>query len=103
MKNFQFITNSKGEKKNVTDPIDQYNSFIDKIGRLRSLERQRRRLERLERLEKLKILEEVDLFTLDKNDPTKMTKEEYFSMIDEARKGEKKKMSREEMKKLLIE
>ena len=40
---------------------------------------------------------------IEETDPARMTKEEYFGMIDEARKGKKKKMSREEMRKLLIE
>ena len=39
----------------------------------------------------------------EEKDPTKMTKEEFFAKIDEARKGKKIKMSREEMRKLLIE
>lgn len=34
-------------------------------------------------------------------DNTKMTKEAYFSMIDEARKGEKIELSKEEIKELL--
>ena len=36
-------------------------------------------------------------------DPTKMSKEEFFAKIDKARKGKKVKMSRDEMRKLLIE
>lgn len=39
----------------------------------------------------------------EEKDPTKMTKEEYFAKIDEARKGKKIKISREEMRKMLIE
>ena len=34
-------------------------------------------------------------------DPTKMTKEEFFAKIDEAIKGKKIRMSREEMRKML--
>lgn len=36
-------------------------------------------------------------------DDTKMSKKEYFAMIDKARKGKKVKMSREEMKKMLLQ
>lgn len=38
----------------------------------------------------------------EEKDPAKMSKEEYFEMIDRARKGKKIKMSREEMRKLLL-
>lgn len=38
----------------------------------------------------------------EEKDPAKMSKEEYFSMIDKARAGKKIKMSREEMRKLLL-
>lgn len=48
-----------------------------------------------------KELKKPNVKSNEEKDPTKMTKEEYFSMIDEARKGEKKKMSREEMRKML--
>lgn len=39
---------------------------------------------------------------IEEKDPTKMSKEEFFAMIDRARKGKKHKISREEMKKMLL-
>ena len=38
-----------------------------------------------------------------KKDDTEMTKTEFFSMIDEARKSKKHKISLEEMQKMLLE
>lgn len=38
----------------------------------------------------------------EEKDDTKMTREEYFKMIDEARAGKKHKISREEMRKMLL-
>ncbi len=50
----------------------------------------------------LKVQEEKNK-TIEQKDDTKMTKEEYYQMIDEARKGKKIRMSREEMRKLMLE
>lgn len=50
----------------------------------------------------LKVQEEKNK-TIEQKDDTKMTKEEYYQMIDEARKGKKIRMSREEMRKLMFE
>ncbi|GIZ15208.1 hypothetical protein [Capnocytophaga catalasegens] len=37
-----------------------------------------------------------------KKDDTKMSKEEFFAMIDRARKSKKHEISREDMKKMLL-
>lgn len=39
---------------------------------------------------------------IEENDPTKMSKEEFFARIDKARAGKKIRMSREEMRKMLL-
>lgn len=39
---------------------------------------------------------------IEEKDPTEMTKEEFFAKIDRARTGKKIKMSREEMRNLLL-
>jgi hypothetical protein len=52
---------------------------------------------------RLKDLEEVDL-SQEEKDPTKMSKEEFFAMIDKRRKSKSKsiKMSMEDMQDLLV-
>lgn len=40
---------------------------------------------------------------IEQKDDTKMTKEEYYQMINDARKGKKIRMNREEMRKLMFE
>ena len=79
---FQFITNSEGKKKAVIVPIEQYNSLIESQKRLKELE-------------------EVDLSQKEK-DPAKMSKEEFFAMIDKRRKSKSIKMSMEDMQDLLV-
>ena len=79
---FQFITNSEGKKKAVIVPIEQYNSLIESQKRLKELE-------------------EVDLSQKEK-DPAKMSKEEFFAMIDKRRKSKSIEMSMEEMQKFLL-
>ena len=39
---------------------------------------------------------------IEEKDPTKMSKEEFFAKIDKARAGKKIRMSREEMRKMLL-
>lgn len=79
---FQFITNSDGKKEAVIVPIEQFDSLIESQKRLKELE-------------------EVDLSQKEK-DPSKMSKEEFFAKIDKARAGKKIRMSREEMRKMLL-
>lgn len=42
-------------------------------------------------------------FPKEENDDTKMTKEEYFAMIDRRRRGKGVEMSMDEMRKFLLE
>lgn len=79
---FQYITNSKGQREFVIVPIDQYNSLIESQKRLKKLEK-------------------IDL-SQEEKDPSKMSKEEFFAKIDKARAGKKIRMSREEMRKMLL-
>ena len=79
---FQYITNSKGQREAVIVPIDQYNSLIESQKRLKKLEK-------------------IDL-SQEEKDPSKMSKEEFFAKIDKARAGKKIRMSREEMRKMLL-
>lgn len=79
---FQFITNSEGKKKAVIVPIEQYNSLIESQKRLKELEK-------------------VDLSQKEK-DTAKMSKEEFFAMIDKRRKSKSIKMSMEDMQDLLV-
>ena len=80
---FQFITNSEGKKKAVIIPIEQYNSLIESQKRLKELE-------------------EVDLSQKEK-DPAKMSRKDFFAMIDKRRKSKSIEMSMEEMQKILLE
>ena len=80
---FQFITNSEGKKKAVIVPIEQYNSLIESQKRLKELE-------------------EVDLSQKEK-DPAKMSRKDFFAMIDKRRKSKSIEMSMEEMQKILLE
>ena len=50
---------------------------------------------------RLKELEEVDL-SQEEEDPAKMSKEEFFAMIDKRRKSKSIKMSMEDMQDLLV-
>lgn len=50
-----------------------------------------------------KELKKLNVKSNEEKDPTKMTKEEFFAKIDEARKGEKIRMSRDEMRKMLMD
>ena len=50
---------------------------------------------------RLKELEEVDL-SQEEEDPAKMSKEEFFAMIDKRRKSKSIEMSMEEMQKFLL-
>lgn len=44
-----------------------------------------------------------DTKDIEEKDDSLMTKEEYFAMIDRARAGKKHEISREEMRKMLLE
>lgn len=48
---------------------------------------------------KFKVIKEE---VIEEKDDTKMTKEDFFAMIDKARAGKKYKISREEMRKMLL-
>ena len=50
---------------------------------------------------KEKQLKKLNVKSNEEKDPTKMTKEEFFAKIDEARKGEKIRMGRDEMRRML--
>lgn len=63
--------------------IEQYNSLIESQKRLKELEK-------------------VDLSQKEK-DTAKMSKEEFFAMIDKRRKSKSIEMSMEEMQKILLE
>ena len=80
---FQFITNSEGKKKAVIVPIEQYNSLIESQKRLKELE-------------------EVDLSQKEK-DPAKMSRKDFFAMIEKRRKRKSIELSMEEMQKILLE
>ena len=45
---------------------------------------------------------EAKSIKIEEKDPTKMSKEEFFAKIDKARAGKKIRMSREEMRKMLL-
>ena len=45
---------------------------------------------------------EAKSIKIEEKDPTKMSKEEFFAKIDKARTGKKIRMSREEMRKMLL-
>lgn len=78
----QYLTDVRGKKKAVIVPIEQYNSLIESQKRLKELE-------------------EVDLSQKEK-DPAKMSRKDFFAMIDKRRKSKSIKMSMEDMQDLLV-
>lgn len=78
----QYLTDVRGKKKAVIVPIEQYNSLIESQKRLKELE-------------------EVDL-SQKKKDPAKMSRKDFFAMIDKRRKSKSIKMSMEDMQDLLV-
>ena len=122
----QYLTNAKGKKKAIVLPIKMYEKLLDKLDELEDIRLyneakkneenyipidevfkiiEGKRKNKMKNKDKedirLKDLEEVDL-SQEEKDPTKMSKEEFFAMIDKRRKSKSIKMSMEDMQDLLV-
>lgn len=99
----QYLTDVRGKKKAVVIPIKMYEKMIDKLDELEDIrlynEAKKNEESHIPIDEAFKIIEEK---RKKKKDPAKMSRKDFFAMIDKRRKSKSIKMSMEDMQDLLV-
>ena len=99
----QYLTNAKGKKKAIVLPIKMYEKLLDKLDELEDIrlynEAKKNEGSYIPIDEAFKIIEEK---RKKKKDPAKMSRKDFFAMIDKRRKSKSIKMSMEDMQDLLV-
>lgn len=99
----QYLTDVRGKKKAVVIPIKMYENLLDKLDELEDIrlynEAKKNEESYIPIDEAFKIIEEK---RKKEKDPAKMSRKDFFARIDKARAGKKIRMSREEMRKMLL-
>ena len=99
----QYLTDVRGKKKAVVIPIKMYEKMIDKLDELEDIrlynEAKKNEESYIPIDEAFKIIEEK---RKKKKDPAKMSRKDFFAMIDKRRKSQSIKMSMEDMQDLLV-
>ena len=99
----QYLTDVRGKKKAVVIPIKMYEKMIDKLDELEDIrlynEAKKNEESYIPIDEAFKIIEEK---RKKKKDPAKMSRKDFFAMIDKRRKSKSIKMSMEDMQDLLV-
>lgn len=99
----QYLTDVRGKKKAVVIPIKMYEKILDKLDELEDIrlynEAKKNEESYIPIDEAFKIIEEK---RKKKKDPAKMSRKDFFAMIDKRRKSKSIKMSMEDMQDLLV-
>ncbi len=104
----QFIKDSTGQNIFAIVPIDQYNSFIEneKILEMKEMEEDlmdyRKAKNEPSEYEPFELVVKRIERRKKKKDPAKMSRKDFFAMIDKRRKSKSIKMSMEDMQDLLV-
>ena len=104
----QFIKDSTGQNIFAIVPIDRYNSFIEneKILEMKEMEEDlmdyRKAKNEPSEYEPFELVVKRIERRKKKKDPAKMSRKDFFAMIDKRRKSKSIKMSMEDMQDLLV-